>query len=967
MEPAVATTTIFRFGLFEADPVRSTLTRNGIRVKIQDQPFRVLILLLQSPGDTVSREVLRQKLWPEGTYVDFDGSLNVILKKLRAAIGDDPDNPRFVETVPRRGYRFIAPVAIQDRKTEATATPVVASAITGTPVAESISQRSGIANTGLPAVRPYPPARPLVMYSAYALGLLIVAAGGWYVSHGRVSQSQPASSLSQTTPPVQMRKSVAVLGFHGLSVQGEDAWLATALSEMLSTELASGEKLRLISGEDVANLRISSPWSQTDTLDQGSTARIGSALSGDLLVLGSYTTLGKPERGQVRLDVRLQDAKTGEILTEVAEIGSTQELFQMVSRVGGKLRDRIGVPRPQDPDEAGVLASLPRDREAARFYALGVARLRQFDPLGAKDLLQEAVQIEPKFPVGHAMLAEAWSQLGYGQKRRDEAKKALDLSADLPRAERMLVEGEYYESLGNQEQAESIYHALFELFPDDLDYGLHLAMAQNLAGHGSQALETLHRLRNLPLPSSADPRIDLTESRAIKNNLPTSLVLIRSAITKATTQGKKLLFAQARKEECMLLEYSDHPEQAMPACEEAYEIYVAAGNRAGAADSVRLLADNIGSQGHLERAIATYQRALNILEGTGEHQKTGAIQNNMAVDLANEGKLDRSEQLYRQAKFHFEQAGDKPNTATAQSNIADVLYLKGNLPGADKIYRQNLEFVATIDHGEPGYALYRLADLKLAQGKIKEAKALAQQAIDALRPSQGAYQYLTGAMIVMGEALKNEGDLQSARQQFQDTLVMRQKMGGVDLVEESQVEIAQLDLEEGHAEQAEPLLRAAITQFEKEQSDPDSASAYTVLARALLMQGKLEARAAAQHAVALTRNSSDPALRLPAAIQDARVAFAGSQPANANSVGAARQELLSALATAKKLGYYNIECEAQLAQGELDLKLNSRSGRPKLAALAKDFRDHGFELLARQAEKAIAATPDVLAVNKTAR
>ena len=177
---------------------------------------------------------------------------------------------------------------------------------------------------------------------------------------------------------------------------------------------------------------------------------------------------------------------------------------------------------------------------------------------------------------------------------------------------------------------------------------------------------------------------------------------------------------------------------------------------------------------------------------------------------------------------------------------------------------------------------------------------------------------------------------------------MRQKTGGVDLIEESQVEIAQLDLEEGHAEQAEPLLRAAITQFEKEQSDPDSASAYTVLARALLMQGKLdEARAAAQHAVALTRNSSDPALRLPAAIQNARVAFAGSQPAKSNSGGAARQELLSALATAKKLGYYNIECEAQLAQGELDLKLNSRSGRPKLAALAKDFRDHGFELLAR--------------------
>src|SRR6185312_15402996 len=110
MERTAAPATLFRFGLFEADAARGTLTRNGVRVRIQDQPFRVLILLLEKPGEIVSREVLRQKLWPEGTYVDFDGSLNVILKKLRAAIDDDSDNPRFIETVPRRGYRFIAPV-----------------------------------------------------------------------------------------------------------------------------------------------------------------------------------------------------------------------------------------------------------------------------------------------------------------------------------------------------------------------------------------------------------------------------------------------------------------------------------------------------------------------------------------------------------------------------------------------------------------------------------------------------------------------------------------------------------------------------------------------------------------------------------------------------------------------------------------------------------------------------------------
>ena len=112
MERVLASANIFRFGLFEADAARGTLTRSGLRVKLQDQPFRVLLVLLERPGEIVSRDELRQKLWPEGTYVDFDGSLNVILKKLRAAIDDDSENPRFIETVPRRGYKFIAPVSV---------------------------------------------------------------------------------------------------------------------------------------------------------------------------------------------------------------------------------------------------------------------------------------------------------------------------------------------------------------------------------------------------------------------------------------------------------------------------------------------------------------------------------------------------------------------------------------------------------------------------------------------------------------------------------------------------------------------------------------------------------------------------------------------------------------------------------------------------------------------------------------
>src|SRR6266481_4377208 len=101
-----------RFGLYEVDLLQGVLSRQGVRLKIQEQPFRILALLLQRPGEIVTREELRQALWPEGTHVNFEGSLNAALKKLRAALQDDAENPRFIETVPRQGYRFLAPLHV---------------------------------------------------------------------------------------------------------------------------------------------------------------------------------------------------------------------------------------------------------------------------------------------------------------------------------------------------------------------------------------------------------------------------------------------------------------------------------------------------------------------------------------------------------------------------------------------------------------------------------------------------------------------------------------------------------------------------------------------------------------------------------------------------------------------------------------------------------------------------------------
>src|SRR6185369_13902158 len=103
-------------------------------------------------------------------------------------------------------------------------------------------------------------------------------------------------------------------------------------------------------------------------------------------------------------------------------------------------------------------------------------------------------------------------------------------------------------------------------------------------GHAAEALEVIHELRALPSPASDDPRIDLAEAAAIKDNKPASLVLIRSGVSKASAQGKRTVYALARRDECVDLLYSDHPEQASAVCEDAYDIFIGSGNRLGAAD-----------------------------------------------------------------------------------------------------------------------------------------------------------------------------------------------------------------------------------------------------------------------------------------------------------------------------------------------------------------------------------------------
>src|SRR6266496_5326980 len=352
------------------------------------------------------------------------------------------------------------------------------------------------------------------------------------------------------TPPeglVAVRRSVALLGFKNLSGRAERAWLSVALAEMLSTELAAGGKLRTIPGENVARMKIELALADAESLAPDTLGRIRINLGTHLVVLGSYLALGaKGEK--VRLDVRVQDATKGETVASLTETGTEEELFELVSRTSGRLREKLGIKALTDAQAMAVRASMPKDPRAAQLYAEGLSKLRHFDALKARDLLEKAVAVDPGFPLGHAALAEAWSALGYDKKAKDAAQKAFDLSGRLSREERLFAEARYREVMQEWEKAVEIYRTLFEFFPDNLEYGLHLADVQTSAGKAKEALGTIEALRKLPKPASEDPRIDLTEawSARLLGDLRRALALAEHAGSLGSRSGSELLLAAAR-------------------------------------------------------------------------------------------------------------------------------------------------------------------------------------------------------------------------------------------------------------------------------------------------------------------------------------------------------------------------------------------------------------------------------------
>jgi class 3 adenylate cyclase/tetratricopeptide (TPR) repeat protein len=740
---------------------------------------------------------------------------------------------------------------------------------------------------------------------------------------------------------VRDRRTVAVMGFKNLG-KPDVEWLANALSEMLSTELGSTDAVRTISPDEVSTAKADLGLAILPTFNIATLSRIHRILRSEYVISGAYVAMGNQPDDSIHIDVHVQDANSGETISSFGEDGTIGTLSATLRKAGAELFSRLGIPDPSAGGNTNVKTILPSDPEALRLYSEGVARLRVFDALGARDLLQKSIALEPNLALPHFGLARAWKLLGYDGQARDEAKKAVALSADLPRPDQKSIEAEYRELNSEWDEAIAGYQALWEFYPDEPNYALALANAQTSAGKGQEALGTLAKLGGQPQMKD-DPRVDLYVALAAESlsDIHKQRDAAESAAEKATRQESRLLEAHAYWQLCLAYNDLDEFQKGEAACN--------ASSSAAPFDDVikartqTVLASIMLAQGHSAEALEMRRQALETARKIGSQKDIIGALMNQANLLATEGQVAEAQESERKAIAIAREIGDKKQLLDLENNLASDFETDGDYQQAKRMYEDSLKTAQEIgDQDGISTAIQNLGSLSLQTGDVTLAEKEVRQALG-ISQDQHLQRTTAFALNNLGDIEMVKGNLAEARKNYESGLKLFTEAGDQPDIAVTRLSLAKLAIEDGKVTEAESLARQAIQEFRADKLTDNEADARNALARALISEGNVTA---AQGEIDRVTKIAvqDFAIKISLAITAARL------KARSGKIEEARRDLNSQLKEAKARNLVGLQFDTRLALAEITAPSDSKSKVALLAALDQDAKNSGYLLVAGKAE-----------------
>jgi eukaryotic-like serine/threonine-protein kinase len=1020
---------VYRFDEFLADPVRRVLLRgghDGEAVQVTPKALSILLVLLEHHGQVIGKEELIRQVWAS-SYVS-DANLTQNVSSLRKALGEKAGEHRYVVTVPGQGYCFAAPVERVEEEPLLSAPP------------DSIPQALPQAHPILPGIEPagIEPADEAPVAAAMegsrlrtGFGLLVLAlvlALSWFAPRLTRVPLAPARGLDRVA---LSRPSVAVLGFRDLSGRADPLWLGTALAEMLTTELAAGADVRVISRENVARARRLVDIEASGGLAGDSLQRIRSIVGADRIVVGTYLSLPARNDRRIRVDLRVLRASDGNVVASLAETGAESELFNLVARAGARLHQALGYVAPSPEQARSVRILQPADPEALRLYSLGLDRLRSYDTLRALDVLQQAAQADPRSAAIRGALSQALDQLGHDVRAREEAQRAVELASGAPREVRLGMEARLQALNRQWDRASEIYRSLWTFYPDDLEYGLQLATVLMRAGRGGEAMEMIGALRRLPASLREDPRIDLLESTVAGrlSDRATQMRAATAALDKGRRSGEPRIAAQALVAQGDALRATGKIEPAIAALREARRLAEADGHPYILGRALANLGAALQARGELDEAEKIHRDALAIAERLGSSRGIAEQLQLLGTLHQQRGELTEAAELLERSLPWQIRNGDRMNEARTLAALGLVLAARGDLDGARERFERALEISRAIHSRRDeatvlshlGQVLERQGDLSEALRQHEQAFAVLRQledpggAAEALAESASALSRLgdpagarwrlklalhayrrlgnrlglaevldrlsglkyrmgdlagsrrlsdlelgiareTGSTALLGEALRRSartdwamGRLAGARRDFERALSLRLQEGEEAEARGIRLDLTRLAISEGRYDEAVRLAREASDWYALREMVGNEAQGRSLLAEALLRQGRLAAaQEAAERARDRAERSEDREMRVLVASRLARVEAAGGE------IGKGIRELRLQISEAQVAGYVNAALQARLALGELLLAAGeAEEGWAVLLEVREEAEELGFALLARRAAAAL--------------
>ncbi len=474
---------VARFGVYEADLDTHQLAKSGLRIRLQDQPFQILALLLERQGQVVTREELKEKLWPGDTFVEFDAGLNTAIKKLRAALSDSADNPRFVETIPRRGYRLLVPV---DFPQAPDSTDLLRNSTPTVPLSREDKVILDLpAHHRLASERKWHQ-RLWVWVGIIAAGVLV--AGGLYTAH--VRRGSAATKLSD-------RDIIVLADF--VNTTGETVFdgtlqqaLAVALDQSpflnVASDLQVSETLRLMGRSPSAPL--SRELARDVCLRMGGKA----IMIGSIASLGSHYAVGLEALGCTGGDTLAKDQ---------AEAANKEGVLKALGGVASRVRGSAGESLASLGKYDFPADTTTKSLEALKAYSMGEKVVREKGEAEAIPFFQNAIQLDPDFAIAYAALGGNYYILGEGARAEENLTKAYGLRDKVSVRERYRITAMYHsEVTGDLEEEEAACKLWTEVYPRDAAARESLGAVYVILGQYKRATSELQEALRLS-PESA--------------------------------------------------------------------------------------------------------------------------------------------------------------------------------------------------------------------------------------------------------------------------------------------------------------------------------------------------------------------------------------------------------------------------------------------------------------------------------